>query len=223
MGKRKNEQKDQICNQNMTSKSSVLEYEAANTVQLAPRASCAVGVSDTNKKWFVVQVNNNTEKSSSEKLAGLGYETYLPVQEVTSIWKDGRKKIRQRILIPNIVFIRLAEQERKDVLSLPFVKRFMVNRAGSLNSYHRHPVATIPDEQMDQLKFMLGQSESSVSIESNQLVLGSRIRIVRGLLRGLEGELLQSSMGKSYIMVSLDCLGYAKLEVSLSDINLLNN
>ena len=176
-----------------------------------------------NKKWFIIQVNNNTEKSSSEKLSSLGYETYLPVQEVTSIWKDGRKKVRQRILIPNIVFIRLSDQERKDILTFPFVKRFMVNRAGSLNSYHRHPIATIPDEQMNQLKFMLGQSESNVSIEPNQLVLGSRIRIVRGLLSGLEGELLQSSIGKSYIMVSLDCLGYAKLEVSLSDINLLNN
>ena len=223
MSKRKNEQKDQLCKQNMTTESSVKEDKTAGMVQLAPCASCAVGISDMNKKWFIIQVNNNTEKSSSERLSELGYETYLPVQEVTSVWKDGRKKVRQRILIPNMVFIRLSEQERKDVLSFPFVKRFMVNRAGSLNSFNRHPIATIPDEQMNQLKFMLGQSESSVSIESNQLVLGSRIRIVRGLLRGLEGELLQSSIGKSYIMVSLDCLGYAKLEVSLSDINLLNN
>ena len=122
MSKRKNEQKDQLCKQNMTTESSVKEDKTAGMVQLAPCASCAVGVSDMNKKWFIIQVNNNTEKSSSERLSELGYETYLPVQEVTSVWKDGRKKVRQRILIPNMVFIRLSEQERKDVLSFPFVK-----------------------------------------------------------------------------------------------------
>lgn len=104
MSKRKNEQKDQLCKQNMTTESSVNEDKTAGMVQLAPCASCAVGVSDTNKKWFIIQVNNNTEKSSSERLSELGYETYLPVQEVTSVWKDGRKKVRQRILIPNGVY-----------------------------------------------------------------------------------------------------------------------
>lgn len=219
---RKNTQNESFCEQNMKVAFSEKE-ESMTTDQLALCASCAVGVSDTTKKWYIIQVNNNTEQSSFKKLADLGYESYLPAQETISIWKDGRKKVRQRILIPNIVFIRLAEPERKDILQFPFVKRFMVDRACAVDSYNRHPVATIPDEQMAQLKFMLGQSDSRVSIEPEQLVLGSRIRIVRGVLRGLEGELLQSNVGKSYIVVRLDCLGCAKSEVSLSDVELVQS
>ena len=54
MSKRKNEQKDQLCKQNMATESSAKEDKTASMVQLAPCASCAVGVSDMNKKWFII-------------------------------------------------------------------------------------------------------------------------------------------------------------------------
>lgn len=95
----------------------------------------------------------------------MDYEVYLPIQEVVSVWKDGRRKLRERIVLPNLLFLHLTELERKVVVALPFVKRFMVDRAGKVDAYNRHPMAVIPDGQMERFKFMLGQDEKEVSME----------------------------------------------------------
>jgi transcription antitermination factor NusG len=151
----------------------------------------------------------------------MGYEVYLPVQEVVSVWKDGRRKLRERIVLPNLLFVRLTELERKEVVAFPFVKRFMVDRAGQTDAYNRHPLAVIPDEQMERFKFMLGQNEMEIFMEPLALKIGDAVRIIRGSLVGLEGHVYQGNAGKSCVAVKLDFLGCAIAEVALSDIELI--
>ena len=191
--------------------------------RLASCASRAVGLSETQRHWFIAFVGNNQEKSAAHRLEGMGYEVYLPVQEVISVWKDGRRKLRERIVLPNLLFVRLTELERKEVVALPFVKRFMVDRAGETDAYNRHPLAVIPDGQMERFKFMLGQNELEVSMEPLTLKIGDAVRIIRGSLVGLEGHVYQSNAGKSYVAVKLDFLGCAIAEVALSDIELVKH
>ena len=75
--------------------------------RLAVCASRAVGVPKEGRKWYIAIVGFNTEKSSNKKLTSLGFETYLPVQEYISVWKDGRRKKRERIVIPTVIFTKL--------------------------------------------------------------------------------------------------------------------
>lgn len=153
-------------------------------------------------------VKNNTEHVATRHLVSAGYECYLPTQEYISVWKDGRRKVRERILLPGMVMIRLTEAERSVVVTLPWIKYFMMDTATT-----RHRLAVIPDDQMARLKFMLGQSDTPVTFSLAKLSAGDEVRIIRGSLAGLTGTIMREG-DKEFIVVQLDCLGCALCEVS---------
>ena len=61
----------------------------------------AVGVEETH--WYVAIVNNNSERSVAERLKDRGmegaYESYVPIQREKRVWKNGRKKEIDRVLL----------------------------------------------------------------------------------------------------------------------------
>jgi transcription antitermination factor NusG len=176
----------------------------------------AVGVQE--RKWVIAIVTNNTEKKCSEKLMKMGYESYVPTQQETHRWCTGKTKTIDRIVLPSLVFIRINEQERKEIVTLSFIHKFMTNRAGAVDSYKRHSIATIPDKQIDTLKFMLYNSDTPVTIEPVTLKSGDKVKVIRGKLSGLEGMVHSYTDGDVYICVSLDLLGCAKVSIKTTDI-----
>jgi len=170
----------------------------------------AVGV-DKNY-WFVAIVKHNSEKCASEKLTKMGIENYLPTQKEIRIWRNGRKSQVDRVVIPSTLFIHCSEQKRRELVTLPFIFRFLSNRARSIIHTTNHAIAIIPDAQINTLKFMLGQSDIPIEVITNQFYKkGERVKVIRGHLAGLEGEIFETSDGKSEMMVVLDCLGCARL------------
>ena len=187
-------------------------------------AGDAVGVSQP-FRWYVAIVSNNTEKVCAEKIAALGYDTYVPTQKELRRWKNGRRKIIDRIVIPAAVFVRCTEADRRPhVVNLPFVKRFMVNRAAATNQYGWHPVAIVPDREIEKLRFILYNSDAAITIEPLPLRLGDKVRVVRGKLLGLEGNIVRCESHDSAdavnldIVVQLDILGCARMNISPTDL-----
>lgn len=158
------------------------------------------------KHWLVACIQSNREKKTYERLISLGIESFLPLQEEIHQWSDRRKKV-QRVVIPMCVFVRVADSERLQILQLPSVNRFMVLRG-------ENTPAMIPDSQMERFKFMLDYSEQAVEMCYEHLQLGERIRVVKGPLAGLEGELVTVG-GKSKVAVRIDILGTALVEIPL--------
>ena len=71
-------------------------------------------------------------ETDSEK----AYEVYVPIQQEMSIRHDGKRKKVDRIVFPALVFIRCTDSvRRKEIVCLPYIKRFMVNIAGSSLKY----------------------------------------------------------------------------------------
>lgn len=176
----------------------------------------AVGVSKSH--WYVAIVKNNTEKSSSEKLVKLGHECYVPLQEEFRVWKNGRKTKVNRVVIPTIIFINCKESERKEIVKYPFILRFMTNRAASPTNSGGKPLAIIPDSQIQKLMFMVGNSDTPVIFSYVPYKKGDWVRVVRGRLAGLEGEVTAINASQSEVVVSLDCLGNARLTIETIDI-----
>lgn len=176
----------------------------------------AVGVEKS--YWFVAIVNNNSEKATSEKLDKLGIENYLPIQKEYRVWKNGRRAKVDRVVIPSTIFVYCTEQRRREIVNLPFIYRFMTDKAGATQIYGNKPLATIPDEQIKTLKFMLGQSDIPVTITDYVYHKGEKVRVIRGQLKGLEGEVLNTNEPKSEIIVALNFSGCAK--VSIETVNL---
>lgn len=170
--------------------------------------------------WFVAIVNNNTEKSVSGKLHKMGIDHFLPKQMETRIWKNGRKVKVDRIVIPSTIFIYCTERKRREIVGLPFINRFMTNRAGASLGGGK-PLAMIPVTQIERLKFMLGQSDVPVSITEKPLKEGDKVKVIRGSLTGLVGEVLNLKSGKSELIVNLDFFGCARLFIDTVNIEII--
>ena len=186
----------------------------------------AVGVfrrEEEEKHWYVAIVNNKSEKSCLEKLqqrlknqsdSEKSYEVYVAIQQEMSVRRDGKRKRVDRIVFPALLFIRCTDRlRRKEIVYLPYIKRFMVNIAGSSRGSCR-PVAIIPDNQMYSLMRMVNDAEEHVTIESRPLHLGDRVRGNGGKLVGLEGNVYREVDGSTSLVVKIDILGCAKVTIA---------
>ena len=165
-------------------------------------------------RWVAALVQMCTEKKVGDRLKKLGIENYVPTQTEIHQWSDRKKKI-ERVVIPMVVFVRADEATERILRMQSFIRKIL--------TYPRQKAAAvIPDEQIDRLKFMLKQTDSPVELMPENLRVGDRVRIVRGALKGLEGELCKSVPEKSMVAIRIDGLGYACVSVSVGDLEIIN-
>ena len=134
------------------------------------------------KSWLAAYVRLYHEKKTRDRLTAMGIESFLPVQEEIHQWSDRRKKI-ERVVIPMMIFVHVDPAERAEVLTLSSVFRFM-----------------------------LDYSEEAIEVCSSPLAPGEQVRVIKGPLAGLEGELVTID-GKSKVAVRLDMLGCAHVDM----------
>lgn len=162
------------------------------------------------KHWYVALVQMNCEKIVEKKLQTIGFQTFLPVQTEIHYWSDRKKKI-DRIIIPAMLFLKLSTEEIKKVRGFSFVYKL-------LTAPGENVPAIIPEEQINQFKFMLSNSDSEITIEPLTIQKGDKVRVKRGSLQGVTGYVNTRPDGKSNIMVVIDYLGCACVSISLNDL-----
>ena len=165
------------------------------------------------RQWLVARVAPNTEKASRERLIELGYDAFVASQQEIRIYKNGNRKKRkkiERVVITQYVFLHLTEQERRTVVTLPFVKAFLINRSSEQRTF-----ATVSDEQIRRLKRMLGQSEQAVQFITSGFTLGEEVIVMNLGTNDYAGRIVRVPGDNStYVGVRLDTLGCAYLEIS---------
>lgn len=159
------------------------------------------------KRWLAAYVKMHHEKKVRDRLARMGIEHFLPVQEEVRQWSDRKKKV-ERVLIPMMIFVRVDPIEQREVIELPSILRFLVLRG-------EHTPAEIPKDQMERFRFMVDYSESPVQFDLDNLQPGEKIRVVKGTLAGLEGELVTVN-GKASLSIRIQQLGCASVEIDAS-------
>lgn len=162
------------------------------------------------KHWVAALVQLRCEKTASKKLNALGIANYVPIQSEIHQWSDRRKKV-ERVVIPMIVFIHAEMEEIKKLVYHSFIHKLLTFPG-------QKTPAIIPDSQIENLKFMLGQSESSVEMREYVFITGDRVRIISGPLKGIEGELCRVEARKTMLSVQIDCLGYACIDVEAGEV-----
>jgi transcription antitermination factor NusG len=161
-------------------------------------------------RWYAARTQMNCERKAVNVIKDVISESYIPVQEEIHQWSDRKKKV-QRLVIPMIAFVKMD----KDVAMTIHSRSCFL---GLLKNPGANRPSDIPEEQILTLKFMLENSESPVSIETMPLKVGDKVRIVKGGLKGLEGNVLMHKDGTSSVVVKLDLLGCARVNIDASEL-----
>ena len=188
-----------------------LERITKNVAAESSDLDVAAGIPD--RKWFVAIVSPRHEKSVSAKLGEMGLESYVALQQELHVWANGRRKMVDRVVIPSVVFVNCTESERREIVVLPSIVRFMMDRSSS-----ERRLAVIPGVQIERLRFMLGQSDTPVEFAPTEFRINDTVRVIRGSLRGLEGEIRANSDGTHTLIVSLSLLGGATVHIDPKDV-----
>lgn len=171
-------------------------------------------------KWYVAIVKPRYERICRDELQGLGHEAYIASQTSTRVYACRHRRDVERIIIPNVVFVHTTEPKRRQMLrESNFIHHFLTNRAAQPSDHGHSPLAVIPEPQMEMLRFMLYHADRPVEFTDIPLHTGDRIRVIRGAMASLEGEVVALKEGDSpHIGVRVDFLGYATLQVSPDDV-----
>lgn len=161
-------------------------------------------------RWVAALVPMCMEKKVGDRLRKLGIENYVPTQMEVHQWSDRKKKV-ERVVIPMVVFVRADATTERNLRTQSFIRKILTYPGQKV-------AAVIPDVQIERLKYMLKQADSPVELMKGNLQVGDRVRIVRGALKGLEGELCRSVSEKSMVAIRIDGLGYACVSVSVKDL-----
>ena len=191
---------------------------------------------ENNYSWFVAVVTPNTEVKSKEKLEKLvailsknkiigsdeEVSSYVPTQKVFRVQPSTGRRVRvTEVLTPCYLFIWCTESTRyRLACEAKFILHFLMNRASKTKS-GKNDFARIPTFQMESFKRMVEEAEKAVIIDPNRIRLGDRVRIKTGRLAGLEGNICKEPDGNTMLALRVDFLGYAKMECSTKDLELV--
>ncbi len=129
--------------------------------------------------WFALQVRTKHELNVANLLRDKGYAPFAPLCQRRRQWSD-RIKLVEGPLFPGYLFCRLNLQDRLPVLKTAGVRQIV--------GYGRVPVE-VNEAEINALQVMVVSGLPSQPWPFLQV--GELMRIERGVLRGLEGFLLE--------------------------------
>jgi transcription antitermination factor NusG len=129
--------------------------------------------------WYALYTAPRHEKAVADQISRRGIACFLPLYRSMRRWKDRRKEVAL-VLFPGYVFVRVALQDRLQILQLPGAVRLV--------TFNGHPAA-LPEAEIETLRNRL--SGTQVMEPHPYLRVGRRIRVCSGPLQGLEGIIVR--------------------------------
>lgn len=157
--------------------------------------------------WHAVFTASRAEKKVKERLEEEGVECFLPVQIVVRQWTYRKARVVVPV-IAGMIFVKVKKEEQVKVLQTKGVVTFLRLRGGE-------GPAVIPERQMETFRFLLDFSEEAVEMVNEDIEEGNLIQVVKGPLKGLEGELVKFR-GKTKVAVRIEQLGCALVDIPAS-------
>jgi len=147
-------------------------------VQVNATDSTAGGLSPEGN-WYALYTCPRHEKVVAQQIERRSFRCFLPLYRSVRRWKDRRKEL-ELALFPGYVFVRMALENRLQVLQLPGVVRLV--------SFNGQP-AVLPAQEIEALQ---GRLSGVMRAEPHPyLRKGRRVRVRSGPMQGLEGILVR--------------------------------
>ena len=161
-------------------------------------------IGDKELHWYVAHTRVNQELLIKKKLDELEIENFLPLEEQVRETPFGRKSFRVP-LIHGMIFIRTDK-----ATSFSLLNEYSLNMV-YLKDIEGRCSLVVPDKQMKDFMFLLDFSPEGIEVFDNNLRRGDRVRVVKGPLVGLEGELVRLR-GHKRVVIRLE--GVASIATS---------
>jgi transcription termination/antitermination protein NusG len=160
--------------------------------------------------WYAVTTKSRQEKVAASMLDYLDIAHFLPLVSEERQWSD-RKQTIAAPLFPGYIFVHIARTNelQLQVLKIPGLVDFVRNSAGPLS---------VSDHEVESVRAMV---ESGVKCLPHPFFkCGDRVRVVRGPLQGLMGDLIRSG-SQSKLVISIQMIQRSVAAVVLeSDVEL---
>ena len=147
--------------------------------------------------WFVARTRHGAELGVRNRLSSLGVENFVPTRRRKAY--RGKGEVEEPLLT-SLVFLKATKASALDLIHFQGVKAdFMLDCA-------TRQLMVVRDKDMEDFRRVLDLSLDEGGLVDKPLAVGERVRVVRGVLRGVEGRVLELQ-GKFYVVVSLmNCL-----------------
>lgn len=157
------------------------------------------------KNWFAVFTVPRHEKRVEAHFRLREIENFLPLCQRQRQWKDGSKGMLQLPLFSNYIFVRIGGGERVPVLKVP----------GVISIVGGPKPLPVPDTYIHFLREGLRQGK----IEPYPyLAIGTRVRILSGVMAGMEGVLLRRKNNLRVVLTLDMIMKSITVEVEMEDI-----
>lgn len=158
------------------------------------------------RSWFAVFTVPQNEKSVARHLQMRDVEHFLPTYEELRTWKNHQRVKVVLPLFPTYIFARISHSERAKVLGSPGVLRIVGNS--------REPIP-LPDGEIEFLRSDLCRSRTE---PFRDLIVGQKVRVRSGLMRGVEGVLVRKNSGARFV-ITLELINlHAAIELSAQEL-----
>lgn len=163
--------------------------------------------------WFAARTRNGQELSVRNTFQKLGREFFIPTR-LEKRERGGRAVKAEVPVISNLVFLRTTKEDACAIANGRGVPIwYMIDR--TTNS-----MLIVPDKQMEDFKRVFEIAPDTISTDAPSLVPGDRVRIIKGELKGVEGEVIQLP-NRTYVILSLGSLLFARIKVLKSHLKVL--
>jgi len=156
--------------------------------------------------WYVVRTRSRHEKTVRDQLVRRDVETFLPIAERWSRWKDRRKKVGFP-LFPGYCFARFPLVDRLRVLTVVGVAD-LVGTSG-----RPEPVPDVEIEAIQRL------ASTTLQYDPHPfLAEGMDVEVVRGPLAGVRGKLLRKDRVTRLVLSVILIRQAAVVEIHPADV-----
>lgn len=140
--------------------------------------------------WYAVSTRSRQEKVAASMLDSFGVPNFLPLTSEKRQWSD-RKQVVTVPLFPGYLFVRIPKLRELQllVLKVPGIVSFIGNHNGA---------QAIPDAEIDAVRIVTLHRVPCKPCPLPEA--GTRVRIVRGVLAGIEGTLVRSGSDKNLVL-----------------------
>lgn len=189
---------------------------AASTQPIAiPRDPLRKSVSDPcrdtgqdagdDRRWYATFTLPQNEKSVVRHLDLREVESFLPTYDTVRVWRN-RQRVKITLpLFPTYLFVRIGRAERRRVLECPGVLQIV--------GTHREPLP-LPDAEIALLRD--GVERKRVE-PFRELVVGERVRIKQGVMKGVEGTLVRKHPSLRFVLTIQMINQHASIQVDADD------